>query len=175
MSRSRRPWFAVVAASLLLCLASSCSDTDEARPQIDKSPAERAARAKANLKKGEDFLAENKKKEGVKTTKSGLQYIVLKEGSGIKPYATDTVQVHYHGTLLDGSVFDSSVKRGEPATFPLNHVIPGWTEILQLMPKGSKWCVFIPPDLAYGQRGTPDGKIGPNETLVFEIELLDIQ
>jgi FKBP-type peptidyl-prolyl cis-trans isomerase FklB len=103
-----------------------------------------------------------------------MQYEILKEGNGEKPKATDQVTVHYHGTLIDGTVFDSSVKRGQPATFPLNGVIKGWTEIVQMMPVGSKWKVVIPPELAYGENGA-GGAIGPNETLVFEIELISIK
>jgi len=129
------------------------------------------AAADVNKKKGNDFLAANKAKPGVKTLPSGVQYVVLKEGSGKKPLSTDSVEVHYHGTLLSGKVFDSSVDRGEPATFQLDKVIKGWTEVVQLMKEGSKWRVFIPPDSAYGARGTPGGPIGPNETLIFEIEL----
>jgi FKBP-type peptidyl-prolyl cis-trans isomerase FkpA len=133
-----------------------------------------AAFAITPAQKGEDFLKENAKKEGVKTTASGLQYKVLKEGEGKSPTATDTVTVHYRGTLLDGTEFDSSYKRGEPAEFPLNRVIKGWTEGVQLMKEGSKFQFFIPSGLAYGERGTPGGPIGPNETLVFEIELLKV-
>ena len=140
------------------------------KEELDKKHAAAANEAKA---KGEKFRAENKKHKGVKVTASGIQYEILKEGKGEKPKATDKVTVHYHGTLTDGTVFDSSVKRGEPATFPLNGVIKGWTEIVQMMPVGSKWKVVIPPELAYGERGA-GGAIGPNETLVFEIELLSI-
>jgi FKBP-type peptidyl-prolyl cis-trans isomerase len=127
-----------------------------------------------NKKKGDDFLAANKKKQGVVTTKSGLQYKVLKEGKGPKPKKTDMVTTHYVGTLLDGTEFDSSVKRGEPATFPLNRVIAGWTEALQLMPVGSKWRIYVPGELAYGDQGSPPA-IGPNATLVFDVELLKIE
>jgi len=127
-----------------------------------------------NKKEGEAFLAENKKKEGVKTLPSGLQYKVIKEGDGNLPKAEDTVTVHYKGTLIDGTEFDSSYSRGEPATFPVNGVIPGWTEALQLMKTGSKWQLFIPSNLAYGERGA-GGKIGPNSTLVFDVELLSIK
>lgn len=123
--------------------------------------------------KGEKFLAENAKKKGVTTTKSGLQYEVIKQGDGPKPAATDTVNVHYHGTLIDGKVFDSSVERGEPVTFPLQQVIKGWTEGLQLMPVGSKWRFYIPSNLAYGEQ-SPSADIGPNETLIFDVELLGI-
>lgn len=129
--------------------------------------------AQANLEAGNKFLEENKQREGVQTTESGLQYEVLVEGDGPKPSATDRVRVHYHGTLIDGTVFDSSVDRGEPAVFNVNRVIPGWTEALQLMPVGSKWKIYIPADLAYGERGA-GGDIGPNSTLIFEVELLEI-
>jgi FKBP-type peptidyl-prolyl cis-trans isomerase FklB len=127
-----------------------------------------------NKKEGEAFLAENKKKEGVITLPSGLQYKVIKEGAGNLPKAPDTVTVHYKGTLIDGTEFDSSYSRGEPASFPVNGVIPGWTEALQLMKAGSKWQLFIPSNLAYGERGA-GGKIGPNSTLVFDVELLSIK
>ncbi len=127
-----------------------------------------------NLKKGQAFLEKNKKNPGVKVTESGLQYQVIKEGNGPKPQATSTVKVHYHGTLIDGTVFDSSVERGEPISFPLNGVISGWTEGVQLMGVGSKFKFFIPANLAYGERGA-GGAIGPNETLIFEVELLEIE
>src|SRR5450432_935723 len=130
-------------------------------------------KAVANLKAGQDFLAANKLKPGIITLPSGLQYEVITEGSGIKPLASQKVTCHYHGTLIDGTVFDSSVKRGQPATFPLNMVIKGWTEGLQLMSVGSKWRFFIPPQLAYGERQT-GAQIGPNSTLVFEVELLEV-
>jgi FKBP-type peptidyl-prolyl cis-trans isomerase len=126
-----------------------------------------------NLAEGEKFLAENKTKEGVKTTASGLQYRVIEEGEGPSPKAGDSVTVHYRGTLVDGTEFDSSYQRGEPATFPLTGVIPGWTEALQLMKKGSKWELFIPSDLAYGERGAGN-RIPPNSTLIFEVELLSM-
>jgi FKBP-type peptidyl-prolyl cis-trans isomerase FklB len=130
--------------------------------------------ATKNQTDGEKYLAENKKKEGVKTTASGLQYKSIKEGAGPEPKATDTVTVNYRGTLIDGTEFDSSYKRGEPATFPLNGVIKGWTEGVQLMKKGSKYQFVIPSGLAYGDRAMgPD--IGPNSTLIFEVELLDVK
>ena len=139
--------------------------------------AKQAERIKAlgekNKKEGETFLAENKKKDGVKTTASGLQYKIIKAGNGAKPKATDTVAVNYRGTLIDGKEFDSSYKRGEPASFPLNGIIPGWTEALQLMPVGSKWQLFLPSGIAYGEHGS-GREIGPNAMLVFEVELLSI-
>ncbi len=125
------------------------------------------------MKEGEAFLAENKEKAGVTTTASGLQYKVMKEGSGAKPEKTDRVSVHYAGTLIDVTEFDSSYKRGSPAAFAVTGVIKGWTEVLQLMNVGSKYRVSIPSDLAYGLRGSPP-TIGPNSTLIFEVELLDI-
>ncbi len=129
-------------------------------------------RATENLEKGKKFLAENAKKAGVDTLSDGIQYKVIKKGDGPKPSETDVVKVNYKGTLLDGTEFDSSYKRGEPAEFPLNRVIPGWTKSLKEMPVGSKWEIFIPADQAYGPRG--GGPIGPNETLIFEVELLEI-
>jgi FKBP-type peptidyl-prolyl cis-trans isomerase FkpA len=126
-----------------------------------------------NMKEGAAFLAENKKKAGVVTTASGLQYSVIKKGSGPKPKSTDKVKVHYVGTLLDGKEFDSSVRRGQPAVFQLAGIIKGWTEALELMNVGSKYKIFVPPDLAYGPR--PDGPGGPNSTLIFEVELMGIE
>ncbi len=126
------------------------------------------------LAKGEKFLEENGKKEGVVTTASGLQYLILTPGTGKIPKATDTVRVHYSGTLLSGTEFDSSYKRNEPIDFPLNRVIPGWTEGVQLMSEGAKFRFFIPSRLAYGARGA-GRDIGPNETLIFEVELLKVQ
>ncbi len=131
--------------------------------------------AATNKKEGDAFLAENKTKEGVVTLPSGLQYKVLVEGTGPKPTATDTVVCNYKGMLLDNTEFDSSYKRGEPATFPVTGIIKGWTEAIELMPVGSKWQLFIPPDLAYGARGGAGGGIGPNATLVFEVELMSIK
>ena len=118
------------------------------------------------------FLEQNKQKDGVMTTESGLQYLILSEGKGNNPTLNDNVTVHYHGTLIDGTIFDSSVDRKQPATFPLNGVIPGWQEALQMMSVGSKWKIFIPSELAYGESGA--GAIGPNSTLIFEVELLSI-
>jgi len=129
--------------------------------------------SEANIAAGKKFLEENKAKEGVVTTASGLQYKVITEGTGAKPKATDTVTVNYEGKLLDGTVFDSSAKHGQPATFPLDGVIPGWTEALQLMPQGSKWEIYIPSELAYGAGG--QGPIPAAATLIFEVELLEIK
>ncbi|MDB5246501.1 MAG: FKBP-type peptidyl-prolyl cis-trans isomerase [Segetibacter sp.] len=140
---------------------------------FDKLNQAKQDKLSANLKEGEDFLAKNKEKPGVETTPSGLQYEVLTEGNGPKPKATDKVKCHYHGTLIDGTIFDSSVQRGQPATFPLNMVIKGWTEALQLMSVGSKYRLFLHPSLAYGERQT-GAVIGPNSTLIFDVELLGI-
>jgi FKBP-type peptidyl-prolyl cis-trans isomerase FklB len=138
-----------------------------------KFEADRKAQAEKNKKEGDEFLAANAKKEGVKTTASGLQYKVLKEGAGAPPKATDSVKVNYKGTLIDGTEFDSSYKRGEPVTFKANQVIPGWTEALQLMKPGSKYEIFVPSKLAYGENGA--GRvIPPNATLIFEVELLEV-
>lgn len=142
---------------------------------IERAMQQRAEEKVANnLKEGREFLAQNAKKEGVITLESGLQYKVLKSGNGESPKVTDTVTTHYHGTLIDGTVFDSSVKRNMPATFPVGRVIPGWTEALQKMQVGDKWRLFIPSELAYGKRGA-GGVIGPNAALIFEVELLGIE
>jgi FKBP-type peptidyl-prolyl cis-trans isomerase FklB len=140
----------------------------------DKLAQINAEKAAANLKTGLDFLAANKTKEGITELASGLQYEVLVIGDGPKPLATNEVTCHYHGTMIDGSVFDSSVQRGSPAKFPLNRVISGWTEGLQLMPIGSKWRFFIPPHLAYGDRQIT-AQIGANSTLIFEVELISFR
>lgn len=124
--------------------------------------------------KSEAFLEENAQKENVKVTESGLQYKVLEEGDGVSPDENDKVTVHYEGTLVNGSIFDSSYERGEPASFPVNRVISGWTEALQMMQVGDKWKLFIPPNLAYGERGAGQN-IGPNEALIFEVELIDVE
>lgn len=147
---------------------------EEAQKIINEYLSDLQAKAEKMAKEaGEKFLAENKTKEGVKETASGLQYVVEKEGEGATPSATDEVTVHYTGRLLDGTVFDSSVQRGEPATFPLNRVIPGWTEGLQLMKEGGKTVFFIPSDLAYGPNGVPNA-IPPHSTLIFEVELIKV-
>jgi FKBP-type peptidyl-prolyl cis-trans isomerase FklB len=138
---------------------------------LQQMKTEKAAKNKVD---GEKFLAENKTKAGVVTLPSGMQYQVVKEGTGAKPTINDKVKTHYHGMLIDGTVFDSSVDRGEPISFPVSGVIKGWTEALQLMPVGSKWRLFIPADLAYGDRQAGP-KIGPGSTLIFDVELLDIE
>jgi len=129
--------------------------------------------AQSNLEEGYAFLEENKQREGIQVTESGLQYEILEEGTGATPGANDQVKVHYHGTLIDGTVFDSSVERGEPATFGVSQVIPGWTEALLMMKEGSKWKIYLPSLIAYGERGAGQN-IGPNTTLIFEVELLEI-
>ena len=147
---------------------------DEAQKLINEYLADLQEKAVAKAKEvGSKFLEENAKKEGVKVTATGLQYMVEKEGTGASPAATDEVTVHYTGRLLDGTVFDSSVSRGEPATFPLNRVIPGWTEGLQLMKEGGKTVFFIPSELAYGAQGVPNA-IPPHSTLIFEVELIKV-
>ena len=149
--------------------------TMEEADQILRSYFEQAGEkaGQANLESGNAFLEQNKGRNGVSVTESGLQYEVLKQGSGEKPGDADQVRVHYHGTLIDGTVFDSSVDRGEPVVFGVNQVIPGWTEALQLMPVGSKWKIYLPANLAYGEQGAGND-IGPNSTLIFEVELLEI-
>jgi len=154
----------------------SCVNNFLQQKQAEKMEASRKANAgiiETNHKAGEAFLAENKTKPGVVTTASGLQYIVIKEGTGPKPQPSDKVKCHYHGTLIDGTVFDSSIDRGEPIEFPVTGVIQGWVEALQLMPVGSKWKLFIPASLAYGDNGAGP-KITPGSTLIFDVELLDI-
>ncbi|XOV80145.1 MAG: FKBP-type peptidyl-prolyl cis-trans isomerase [Aestuariibacter sp.] len=138
-----------------------------------KQQEQAAMQGEKNLEEGQAYLVENAKRDGVMSTESGIQYEVIEQGEGNKPSAEDTVKVHYHGTLIDGTVFDSSYDRGEPAVFPLNRVIKGWTEGVQLMNVGSKYRFHIPAHLAYGERAT--GKIGPNSTLVFDVELLGIE
>src|SRR5207249_1541805 len=148
----------------------------EVMAQFEKDMEQKQKEAgEKNKTEGAKFLEENKKKAGVKTTASGLEYKVEKEGTGAQPKPTDMVTVNYRGTLINGTEFDSSYKRGEPATFPVTGVIKGWTEALQLMPVGSKWQLFVPADLGYGPRGTPGGPIGPNATLIFEVELMSIK
>lgn len=169
---------AAFAAGLKDAVAEAVPRVDEeegARIMRALSEAARAdaeAQAEAQLQEGKDFLAANAEKEGVTVLESGLQYEVIEAGEGPKPKATDTVTTHYEGRLIDGTVFDSSLARGEPVSFALNRVIPGWTEALQLMPTGSKWRLFIPSELAYGSN--PAGQIPPNSTLIFEVELISI-
>jgi FKBP-type peptidyl-prolyl cis-trans isomerase FklB len=143
------------------CLLSACTNNEQDSNLAYKN-------------EGEDFLKNNKQAAGVNTLPSGLQYMVLKEGYGPSPGLTETVTVHYHGTLIDGTVFDSSVEKGKPLTFPVNIVIAGWQEALQLMPLGAKWKIFVPSQLAYGEKGSR-GKIKPNSVLIFDIELLSIE
>jgi FKBP-type peptidyl-prolyl cis-trans isomerase len=145
--------------------------SQKARDAETKKREEQSAK---NIEEGKAFLETNKARTGVVTTASGLQYEVITQGTGPKPKSTDRVSVHYRGTLIDGTEFDSSYTRGQPATFQLDAVIPGWTEALQLMPVGSKYKVFLPSELAYGERGA-GGQIGPNATLIFEVELLSIE
>lgn len=172
--------FITMAAAALVAVAfGSCKKQDAqkeiAAAQAEQQPTETMLTpAQRNLQTGKEFLEENGKRPEVTTTASGLQYEVLKQGDGAKPTADQAVTVHYTGKLIDGTVFDSSVERGEPITFALSQVIPGWTEGLQLMPRGSKYRLFIPSNLAYGERGA-GRDIGPNETLIFDVELLDIQ
>ena len=147
----------------------------EVQTEVGKQMQEKMKEAAAkNKAEGEAFLAANKSKEGVVTLPSGLQYKILTAGIGPKPTASDQVVCNYRGTLIDGTEFDSSYKRGKPATFGVGQVIKGWTEALQLMPVGSKWQLFIPSSLAYGERGGPGGAIGPNEALIFDVELISI-
>ena len=155
------------------------SETKEVMAKFEKEMEARMAneakvKTDKNQNEGETFLAENTKKDGVKTLPSGLQYKVVREGAGASPKATDKVTTHYRGTLLDGTEFDSSYRRNEPASFGVSQVIKGWQEALQLMKTGAKWQLFIPANLAYGEQGAPGGTIGPNATLIFDIELISI-
>lgn len=146
---------------------------DALRHIHEQAAKEKAQQAEKNAQAGKDFLADNLKKAGVKSTESGLQYEIITEGNGAIPKATDRVQVHYTGQLIDGTVFDSSVQRGQPAEFPVNGVIQGWVEALQLMPEGSKWRLYIPQELAYGAQGA-GASIAPYSTLIFDVELLKV-
>jgi FKBP-type peptidyl-prolyl cis-trans isomerase FklB len=166
---------ALAAGTTLLTEEEARAAIMEMQNQLRKQAQEKAAAAgEANKKEGDAYLAANKTKDGVVVLPDGLQYKILTAGTGPKPLATDTVKVNYKGTLINGTEFDSSYKRGEPAEFPVNGVIKGWTEALQLMPVGSKWQLFVPTELAYGEHA-PGGEIGPNDTLIFEVELLSIQ
>ncbi|MDO3377383.1 FKBP-type peptidyl-prolyl cis-trans isomerase [Geoalkalibacter halelectricus] len=143
------------------------------REMMMKHLAQQERMGRENLEKGQAFLAENAKRQGVETTPSGLQYRITEEGTGKTPGPDSSVTVHYRGTLIDGTVFDSSFERGEPVTFPVSGVIPGWTEALQLMKEGAKWTIYLPADLAYGEHGAGQ-VIGPNETLIFDVELISV-
>ena len=165
--------FAQAIKDVLECNQTAISH-QEARDIVNKYFQELETKMNAaNIEQGKAFLEENKKRAGIVTLPSGLQYEVITEGKGKKAKATDKVKCHYEGTLIDGTLFDSSVKRGQPAVFGVNQVIPGWVEALQLMPVGSKWRLFIPSNLAYGEHGAGDA-IEPNSALVFDVELLDI-
>lgn len=166
---------AMAAAFRLASLGEETAMTEEEANNFIRTYLETAGKKEAqkNLEEGNAFLEQNKAREGVTTTESGLQYEVITAGTGEKPTAENQVRVHYHGTLIDGKVFDSSVDRGEPAVFGVNQVIPGWTEALMLMPVGSKWKVYLPSNLAYGEQGAGQD-IAPNSALIFEVELLEI-
>jgi FKBP-type peptidyl-prolyl cis-trans isomerase FklB len=159
--------FVTIAVMSLVLLSASYADNPS-------TPENNGATMQATQNKGEAFLAQNKTQPGVITLPDGLQYKVIQDGSGPKPSGNDIVSVHYSGTLIDGTEFDSSYRRGEPASFPVNGVIPGWTEALKMMRTGSTWMLYIPASLAYGERGAPP-VIGPNETLIFKVELLGIE
>lgn len=159
-------------ATLLFAGMASCNNASNTETAEEATP-DYGQQIKDNKTMGREFLEQNAKNDSVIQTKSGLQYMVLQEGTGAKPGPTDEVTVHYTGKLLDGTVFDSSVERGEPATFPLDKVIPGWTEGLQLMSEGSKYRLFIPSELAYGSKGAGDD-ILPNSTLIFDVELIKV-
>jgi len=167
--------FAMAVAALLMTGMASCGGNETASTEsTEETAVDYGQQIKDNKTLGREFLEENAKNDSVVQTKSGLQYMVLKEGTGAKPGPTDEVTVHYTGKLLDGTVFDSSVDRGEPATFPLDRVIAGWTEGLQLMSEGSEYRFFIPSELAYGSQGSGD-KILPNATLIFDVKLIKVE
>ena len=164
----------IALTALLMAGIASCeSNNSSATKSTEETAADYGQQIKDNKTIGREFMEQNAKNDSVVVTQSGLQYMVLKEGTGAKPGPTDEVTVHYTGRLLDGTVFDSSEDRGEPATFPLNQVIPGWTEGLQLMSEGSKYRLFIPSELAYGSKGAGD-QILPNSTLIFDVELIKV-
>ncbi|MBQ9821514.1 MAG: FKBP-type peptidyl-prolyl cis-trans isomerase [Muribaculaceae bacterium] len=160
-------------AALLMTGMASCGGNSSSTENTEETTPDYGQQIKDNKTLGREFMEQNAKNDSVVQTQSGLQYMVLKEGTGAKPSATDTVTVHYTGKLLDGTVFDSSVERGEPATFALDQVIPGWTEGLQLMSEGSEYRLFIPSELAYGSKGAGD-KILPNATLIFDVQLIKV-
>ena len=163
-----------IAALMMTGLASCGGNNTSSTEAIEETAPDYGQQIKDNKTLGREFMEQNAKNDSVVQTKSGLQYMVLKEGNGAKPGPTDKVTVHYTGRLLDGTVFDSSVERGEPATFALNQVIPGWTEGLQLMSEGSEYRLFIPSELAYGSKGAGD-KILPNSTLIFDVKLIKVE
>ena len=170
-----KKFFAFAIVALLMTGMASCGgNTETNETTTEEATADQGVEIKDNLTIGREFLAENAKNDSVQQTESGLQYMVLKEGTGAKPGPTDNVTVHYTGKLIDGTVFDSSVDRGEPATFRLDQVIKGWTEGLQLMSEGSKYRLFIPSELAYGDKSAGD-KIYPNSTLIFDVELIKVE
>ena len=170
-----KKFLALAMTAVLLTGMSSCNgNSSSSSENTEETIPDYGQQIKDNKTLGREFLEENAKKDSVVQTASGLQYQVLKEGKGIKPGPTDEVTVHYTGWLLDGTVFDSSVERGEPATFPLDKVIPGWTEGLQLMSEGSRYKFFIPSELAYGSKGAGN-QILPNSTLIFDVELLKVE
>lgn len=169
--------FSIALAAMLMAGMASCGNnsnsTSESAESTEQAAPDNGQQIKDNKTLGREFLEQNAKNDSVVQTESGLQYMVLKEGTGAKPGPTDEVTVHYTGKLLNGTVFDSSVERGEPATFPLDKVIPGWTEGLQLMSEGAKYRLFIPSELAYGSKGAGD-QILPNSTLIFDVELIKV-
>ncbi len=169
--------FSIALAAMLMAGMASCGNnsnsTNESAESTEQAAPDNGQQIKDNKTLGREFLEQNAKNDSVVQTESGLQYMVLKEGTGAKPGPTDEVTVHYTGKLLNGTVFDSSVERGEPATFPLDKVIPGWTEGLQLMSEGAKYRLFIPSELAYGSKGAGD-QILPNSTLIFDVELIKV-
>ena len=167
-----KKFFVIVMTALMMAGMASCSNNTSSNENTEEA-ADYGEQIKDNKTLGREFLEQNAKNDSVTQTQSGLQYMVLKEGTGAKPGAEDTVTVHYTGKLLDGTVFDSSVDRGEPTTFPLNAVIPGWTEGLQLMSEGSEYRLFIPSELAYGSKGAGN-KILPNSTLIFDVQLIKV-
>jgi len=167
-----KKFFVIAMTALMMAGMASCGSNTSSNENTEET-ADYGQQIKDNKTLGREFLEQNAKNDSVVQTQSGLQYMVLKEGTGAKPGAEDTVTVHYTGKLLDGTVFDSSVERGEPTSFPLNAVIPGWTEGLQLMSEGAKYRLFIPSELAYGSKGAGD-KILPNATLIFDVELIKV-
>ena len=160
-------------AALLMTGMASCNSNTSSSESTEETTPDYGQQIKDNKTLGREFMEQNAQNDSVVQTKSGMQYIVVKEGNGAKPGPEDTVTVHYTGKLIDGTVFDSSVERGEPATFPLNQVIPGWTEGLQLMSEGSEYRLFIPSELAYGSKGAGD-QILPNSTLIFDVQLIKV-